>query len=266
MKTKTTIQNVFQEFIDEEGYFIGRCGNVEISSLIGDDSQIRSNAGFYGTEEDLKKFKQLYFEAINNFDINQIVISCPSFRLVDKFFIDNNIYKPSIPYMEYCDLYLNLISAISQKYKIGFISFFAEDMKEQSKNINKIWNGKYNINSDNLIFVKSYNTTEKMKKPHKNYFETLEDLKNKVLEHKEVKYWFSSCGAYGLPLGNILKNEKKNYFYIGGLLQCFFGILGKRWQERKEITSNINFYWKTAEYIKVEEFDALKAIEGGCYI
>ena len=46
MKTKTTIENVFQEFIDEEGYIIGRCGNVEISSLLGDDKQIKLKQDF----------------------------------------------------------------------------------------------------------------------------------------------------------------------------------------------------------------------------
>ena len=266
MKNKTTIQNIFQEFIDETGYFIGRCGNVEISSLLGDDKQIKTNAGFYGTDKDLKKFKKLYFEAINNFDINQIVISCNSFRLVDNFFIQNNIFKPSMPYMEYCELYLNLVEAITQKYKIGFISFFKDDMEEQAKNINKIWNDKYKIKSENMVFVKSYNTTEKFKKPHNNYFETLEDLKKRVLEHKNTKYWFSSCGAYGVPLGHLLKQEKKNYFYVGGILQCMFGIMGGRWKDRREITNNINYYWKTAKYVKLEEFDALKEIENGCYI
>ena len=60
MKNKVTIQNIFQEFIDETGYFIGRCGNVEISSLLGDDKQIKTNAGFYGTDEDLKNRYHTY--------------------------------------------------------------------------------------------------------------------------------------------------------------------------------------------------------------
>ena len=266
MKTKTTIENVFQEFIDEEGYIIGRCGNVEISSLLGDDKQIRTNAGFYGSEEDLKKFKKLYLEAIKNFDVNQIVLSCNSFRMVDNFFVANNIYKPSIPYMEYCELYLKLIETLTQKYKVGFISFFKEDIKEQGKNINKIWNGNFNIKTDNLVFVKSYNTTDKFDKPHNNYFETLEDLTSRVLDKKNVKYWFISCGAYGLPLCNNLKKEGKNCFYVGGILQCFFGILGSRWMDRREITNNCNFYWKTVQHVPLQELSNLKSIENGCYI
>jgi hypothetical protein len=267
MDKPVTVQNVFQSFIDQKPFMIGRCGNVEVSSLVGDDRQIRTNAGFYGTDEDLKKFKKIYYEAIKSCDIMMNVITCNSFRMIEDFYTANYIYIPQIPYLEYCDLYLQTMSLLSTRHKIGFVSSFDKDMEEQAPKLGKVWNGQFAFNHKNFVFVHSYNTTELQEKPHKNYLETLEDLSARVLAHDDVDYWFLGCGCYGLPLAKILKDNKKNSIYIGGLIQILFGIMGQRWRDRKEITSQMNFHWLgSSQQVPIKDLNKYMAIEGGCYI
>jgi hypothetical protein len=39
-----------------------------------------------------------------------------------------------------------------------------------------------------------------------------------------------SCGGYGMPLCNFIKNNlKKSAIYVGGGLQLLFGVIGQRW-------------------------------------
>ena len=95
---------------------------------------------------------------------------------------------------------------------------------------------------------------------------TFDDLKNRVLEHKDVKHWFLSCGCYGVPLQHELKKNGKNSLYVGGLLQCLFGLLGKRWKDRTEFSSHQNIHWKKIEYLNLETLKNLKKVETGCYL
>ena len=41
------------------------------------------------------------------------------------------------------------------------------------------------------------------------------------------------CGAYGMPLGAMLKDAGKTVIHLGGVTQILFGIKGKRWDENK---------------------------------
>jgi hypothetical protein len=267
MNRPVTIENVFQSFVDQSGFTVGRCGNVEIASLCGDDSKIRSNAGFYGDEEDLKKFKKTYFNAVKKCDVMMNVVSCPSFTKIEDFMTACYLFIPQIPYLEYCDIYIQAISLISRKYKIGFVSSFVDDMKDQAPKMEKIWNEKYTFNNNNFVFVKSHNTSSGNPKPHKNYQETLDDLAERVLAHKDVNYWMIGAGCYGLPLASILKDNNKNSMYVGGLIQVLFGILGGRWRQRKEITKDINFHWLgTSQHIPIDQIPNYMKIEDGCYI
>jgi hypothetical protein len=63
-----------------------------------------------------------------------------------------------------------------------------------------------------------------------------------------------------------LKTNRKNSIYVGGLLQILFGIMGKRWDTRPEVTKNINIHWKTVKYLDIKTLSNLQNVEGGCYL
>ena len=257
-----TIPNISKKFIlEKNGYYVCRIGNVEATACLTKTiGQLETNAGFYGTDDKLEDFIKLYLDSLKNADINMMVVSCNSFRLVDRMLVNNNIYIPSIPYMEIPAPYLNIMQAIHDaNEQLIIVSHFADEIEKQMKKLNYIW-PQYKFKKDFIKVVKSYNTT--YEKPHKDYFESLEDLKQRALDDG-VKYYFVSCGAYGIPLCSHLKNNKKNVIYIGGILQILFGLMGSRWETRNEIRSLMNMHWM---YPSNEKYNALMKIENGCYI
>lgn len=68
------------------------------------------------------------------------------------------------------------------------------------------------------------------------------------------------CGAYGMPLGAFIKrNLNKKALHIGGALQIFFGIKGKRWDNE----GIYNEFWiRPTDDLKPQNY---KSVEDGCY-
>lgn len=62
-----------------------------------------------------------------------------------------------------------------------------------------------------------------------NWFETAEDLKIQISE-KEFDIALMSCGTYAMPIGDyIFRSMKKSAIYVGGVMQLFFGVMGRRY-------------------------------------
>jgi len=53
----------------------------------------------------------------------------------------------------------------------------------------------------------------------------------------------------------------KSVMYIGGALQLFFGVIGKRWFTNKDILKFVNDDWIRPD----EKPDNFKKVEQGCY-
>jgi hypothetical protein len=135
-------------------------------------------------------------------------------------------------------------------------------MKNQwnSENVFKCHNSSLTINDTNIIisFIKmpyslAYN------KPHNNWIETYDSVV-KQINNIDFDIALVSAGGYGMLFCDYIYTElNKSAIYIGGPLQCYFGIRGKRYDE-----FNIyNEYW-----INIEEKDKPKnytLVEGGCY-
>lgn len=70
-----------------------------------------------------------------------------------------------------------------------------------------------------------------------------------------------AAGGYGMLISDFIFKSGKSVMYIGGALQLFFGVIGKRWFTNKTILKLMNDNWirpeeKPDNYIKVEK---------GCY-
>lgn len=72
------------------------------------------------------------------------------------------------------------------------------------------------------------------------------------------------AGGYGMLISNyIYKEMGKSVMYIGGALQLFFGIIGKRWFDHKEIMKLVNDNWvRPGPNDKPSHFSR---VEKGCY-
>jgi len=92
--------------------------------------------------------------------------------------------------------------------------------------------------------------------PHADWFETLDHLK-KALNDIDFDIALLSCGSYAMPLGLHIQDAlSKQAIYVGGILQLYFGVMGRRY-DGPFVTRQIN---KHAFIWPVERDDYLKHI------
>jgi hypothetical protein len=73
-----------------------------------------------------------------------------------------------------------------------------------------------------------------------------------------------AAGGYGMLIANhIYTNLKKSVMYIGGALQIFFGVIGKRWFNNREILNLTNDDW--IRPTKDDKPPNFAKVERGCY-
>ena len=98
----------------------------------------------------------------------------------------------------------------------------------------------------------------------KDWQEHLTPFLESLREVKEFDVALVAAGGYGMLVSNfIFKELGRSVIYIGGALQLFFGVIGKRWFENKDILKLVNDNWirplgddKPNNFINVEK---------GCY-
>lgn len=255
----SNLEQLNNQILSKEPLSIVRIGNVEVTSLLqqkGIYKQMFTNAGFYGNEEIYKKWKNLYVQALMKSDCLLDVYTCRSFHITGDLLIKLNLWKPTLPYVEDPKYWIELIKKI--KEPIGIVSFFKADITRQIGKLNKIWDTT-GLMKD-FVIVKAYQTISG-NEPHEHWFKTFIELQKKIDKHPHIKVWFVSCGCYGLPLCDYLKNKGCRAIYVGGLLQLFFGLKGSRWDSRKDVTQYYNRHWV---YPKERPKNA-ENVESGCY-
>jgi hypothetical protein len=82
------------------------------------------------------------------------------------------------------------------------------------------------------------------------------------LEAADFDIALIGAGAYGLPLAAYAKRMGKKGVHVGGMLQLFFGIMGKRWEDMR-IPGMRREYWVRPS--ATETIRGKTAVEGGCY-
>jgi hypothetical protein len=151
-----------------------------------------------------------------------------------------------------------------QGKKILIIHPFIETIKKQIPKLDKIFPGKDWFKDCNFVFLKSPITCAKN---HQNinwqesYNKFINEL-NMVSEEYDIA--LIACGGYGMLVSEyIYSNHKKSVIYVGGALQLFFGIIGKRWFTNKEVMSLVNDFWVRPN--KEDKPPNYQLIEKGCY-
>lgn len=75
---------------------------------------------------------------------------------------------------------------------------------------------------------------------YSNWFEALEWMKNE-LDKESYDIALLGCGAYGFPLAAHAKRTGHKAVHLGGSLQLFFGIKGKRWEGNGYVNGPNNY-------------------------
>lgn len=95
-----------------------------------------------------------------------------------------------------------------------------------------------------------------------SWFDAYESMAGKM-EKIDFDVALIGAGAYGLPLAAHAKRIGRKAVHVGGALQLFFGIRGRRWDEREEYRNLVNEHWIRPDVGETPAPDI--QIEGGCY-
>ena len=224
---------------------------------------MRNYGGFYGepnVESDFK-FCEYYTSLYKSFDaatlagpdVNSYYIK-PQMtypyndpqkkELYDKFI--QKCFIPNIPLAWYTNIemvtpFLNAFKTFALDKKILVIGPFAQSIKAQYPNLNKLFHG-YTFPSFELITYQTPityndNNVPYMSFPHESWFETV-DIMCKDISKIDFHIALLGCSTYTLPLGAHIKSMGKKAIYMGAILQVCFGVMGSRWIDQEYYLTN----------------------------
>ena len=151
--------------------------------------------------------------------------------------------------------------------KVLVVHPYAELIRRQYKNRDKLFANKYVLPDFELITLKAVQSIGGTVKGYDNWFDALKWMED---EMDKIDYDIAliGCGAYGYCLAAHAKRTGKKSVHLGGALQLLFGIKGNRWENVDyhpvfNYTTLFNEYWVKPDDIykpkNAEQF------EGACY-
>ncbi len=246
---------------------VGLGGETAISALILANQQIDQrvynwffiNAGFYGSS-DFLSYAKYYKSACDSCDLHAYW-NYPGFIEMEDFLVPEHKELIDVSALESFRFDNPWTEKLKGK-KILIINPFKETIDNQLKVKDKIWQNKNVLPDAEYITYKSVQSIGGQG-PDKDWYESFDKMCSDIF-NIDFDIALLGCGSYGLPLCDFIKNKlKKSAIYIGGGLQLYFGIKGKRWENSNDITKFYNEYWVRPN---IEETPASSTmVEGGCY-
>lgn len=261
-------------------FFIGRIAGCELKvaycfqqgnllDIVDELRELENNAGiFTKNNESLRKYTQKLIESYDNCTViaeweqegkvfahtgsgqNYITKRTPNTPKVDARALEPYYFKD------------NWMPALKGK-KILIIHPFSKTLIKQVQNIKKIFPRKSWFEDCEIQFAippltLAGNHEGKDWQEHLNPF--LESLKMST----DFDIALVAAGGYGMLVADyIFKDMGKSVMYIGGALQLFFGIIGKRWFDNKDILKLVNDDWIRPS--KDDKPNNFTNVEKGCY-
>jgi len=141
---------------------------------------------------------------------------------------------------------------------------YEDSIKSQYNRINLVFQKRCILPDFKLITIRAVQSLadSKMTCGYDSFFSALEDMQRKISQCN-FDIALIGAGAYGLPLAAYCKSIGKQAVHVGGVLQVFFGIHGKRWVRDKTITRHVNEFWVAPS--KTERPSGCLQVEDGCY-
>lgn len=127
--------------------------------------------------------------------------------------------------------------------KVLIIHPFTDSIEKQYQKRNDVWQNRSIVLPEfSLRTLKTPLHARIVKPQFKDWFETLEALKNQMSEI-EFDIAIIGAGAWSLPLVVHAKNLDKIGIHLGGATQILFGIKGGRWDNHNIISTFYNDAW-----------------------
>lgn len=147
--------------------------------------------------------------------------------------------------------------------RVVVIHPFANSIRRQCGKRREIWRGDEDIlpNFD-LVQIQAPHYPALVAPRFPDWFASLEDMQSQMAA-LDFDVALIGAGAYSLPLAVHAKKLGKHGIHLGGALQIYFGIKGRRWDQHPVISRFYNEHWIRP----LPEDTPLNnaTIEGGCY-
>jgi hypothetical protein len=225
--------------------------------------QMHDVAGFFPpTSNNFRKFAELMIQDIPYVDI------LGSWLANEQYFESNlkNCIRVSRENMNPFFVEKPWTHALEGK-NVVVIHPFAKSIKSQYENKDKIFTNNI-LPTFNLHVLPAVQSHGGMCNEFQNWFQALDYMKRE-LDKLNYDICLLGCGAYGFPLAAHVKRQRKKAIHLGGSLQLYFGIKGKRWEsvgyigEKYDYSTLFNEYW--VRPLDEEKPQKIEKVEGGCY-
>ena len=242
-------------------------------------SYVSNNAGiYYNNENDIAIYYINYNNAVEISDGLAIYLDRPDTLEPEKYFLNVLCKKNNFKFIIHEVLEpFHCISRLPNEkpwshYLLGkkvlIISPFVDSFQKQLQNGFRMFKDTEKnifLEGQEFVFYKCFNTVAG-NRPHNNWMETFTVMCNDI-NKLDFDIALISCGGYALLLGSFIKRKmNKSAIYIGGGLQLFFGVMGKRWETNQTIQNiikdNISQFIRPSINEMPQNF---KNVEGGCY-
>lgn len=272
-QTNMIIRDMFQS---KQPFMIGRLGYIELHTMVAFEennkfhnrkkefkNKICSNAGFFtSNDSDYERYVELMRNSCQYVDLLGVWSNYMEDYITDKYCSDSIIYA-KLSGLEPWYAETQPWSELLEHKKVLFIHPFEETILSQSKHRKDIYPNKNVLPEFELKTLKAVQTlADNEDSRFKSWFDALEFMYQEASK-QTFDIAIIGCGAYGFPLAAMLKKSGKTAIHLGGAVQLFWGIKGKRWDNHPYISRLYNDYWTTPlEENKPKNY---KLIENGCY-
>lgn len=271
-----TNEFIYRSLKQEKPFFVGRFGSTELECLVeyyylldrvhGGQENYHNNlkmiisdwTGFFPpTEELLDRFSKLYIE-----DAKQIDLMWNMW--LSRF--ENMLYKdylPEKPLALYDDTAFPIhidkpwTRALKGK-KVLVIHPFEESIQANYEKRNKLFLNNEFLPEFELLTLKAVQSIAGTQTEFPTWFHALEHMERQI-DNIDFDIALIGAGGYGFPLAAYIKRLGKKAIHIGGMLQLYFGIKGKAWNDM----GIYNEHWTLP--LETERPEGYKKVEAGRY-
>lgn len=269
-------------------HLIGRIAGIELkvaAALLGgvhqlsdrDIAELENNAGIHTTSyTSLKEYATRLLEAYTACSfIAEWPMEGDVFQItgMGQEFIARQ--TPTIPkgsalslepyYMDPSEHALSWITALQGK-RILILHPFVHTFQKQLAHLSELYPGRSWMEGCEFHFLRPPLTLagNHGSKDWKEHYEACLLQLQQHLQQHPVDIALVGAGGYGMLLAHALLREfKVSTIYVGGALQLFFGVIGKRWFTNKQVMALMNPRWTRP--VKEDQPLAYQRVERGCY-
>ncbi|KAB2644108.1 MAG: hypothetical protein DVB29_03520 [Verrucomicrobia bacterium] len=246
------------------GWVEGYCtGKILLDGTLSEKEQkmLRSPAGVFPmTSDHLQKFAATYSDAIAHADLFGLM-DAPFHGWLIKVYAKKSKLA-ELPALEPYFFDDPWSQQLEGKTVLVVHPFTASIEKQYSTVREKIFSNPKMLPEFTLKLMKAPQTVPDNKIEYASWFEALTLLEKKV-QNESFDVAILGCGAYGLPLGAMIKKMGKIAIHLGGATQLFFGISGGRWRGNPKFQKLMNAAWSPP--LEEERPIGWQEIEGGGY-